>query len=357
MKKIIRTIFVTTLAMAMAIAATACSSSKTAEPKQGQKQVLNIFTWEGYVPSEVVSDFEAATGIQVNYSNFSTNEEMLSKIQAQKGQYDIIICSDYIIDNMRSEGRILQEIDWSRLANAANIDANYQGKYYDPDNKLTIPYASACAILVYDTAKVDTPVTKYADLWNPALADKLVLLDGDRDIIGLTLLKLGYSVNETDPARLAEAKEELLALKPNVAVFDANTPHNALINGDAVAGYMFGSQATAAMAEVSTLDFAYAEEGMMQYIDNIVVPEGAPNPDSAYAFMDYILDGEVSAKISALINYPNCNTAAKAFLPQEYLDNLTVNIPVEALQKAQMIAPIGNAAVTYNEIWTEFKSH
>ncbi len=320
-----------------------------------KQQELNVFTWEGYIPDEVVKDFEAKTGIRINYSNFDNNEQMLSKLKAQSGQYDIILCSDYIIDIMGQE-QLLDSINWSKLSNAGNIDSAYQSKYFDPDNKYTIPYATASAIIVYDKDKTGFDIESYSDFWRPELKDKLVMLDGDRDIIGLTLMKLGYSVNETDPAKLEQAKQELLALKDNIIGLDANTPFNYLIDGRASAGFMYGSQAVAAIAEVPSLKLAYPKEGLSIYEDCIVVPREAPNIDNAYIFMNYILEGSVSAKISELINYPNCNTAAKAFLSKEYLDNKAVNIPSELAAKAEPVENVGDAATIYSEIWTEFKT-
>lgn len=322
------------------------------------KQELNILTWADYVPNEVVLDFENETGIKVNYSNFSTNDEMLAKLEASKGgQYDVIICSDYIIDIMRKKENLIKELDTSKIENLKNIEEEFKNKYYDPENKYSIPYSASSALIVYDSAKVDFEIKGYKDLWNEKLKDSIVLLDGDRDIIGLTLQKMGYSVNETDKDILNKAKDDLLKLKPAIIGFDANKPHEMMISGEASVGYMFGSQATAVMNEIPTLKFVFPEEGMGFYIDNVVVPYNAPNSDNAYKFINYILDGKVSAKISSTINYINTNSAAKEFLPEEFLNNTAINIPKQSLEKAEVYMDIGEAKIEYDRIWTEFKSN
>lgn len=313
-------------------------------------------TWANYVPPEVIKDFETETGIKVNYKEFTTNEEMLMLFQNQTNQYDLIVCSDYIIEIMIQEGNLLRELDRSKLPNYSNISPAFQSQYYDPENKYTIPYATGCALLIYDPAQVGFEVKGYKDLWNPSLKDSVVLLDGARDIIGMTLQMQGESINETDPAKLDTARQKLLELKPNIISFDADQPHNAIINGDAKIGLMFGSQATAAMEEVDGLVCVYPEEGLSIYIDNFVMSAQSPNTENAYRFLNYMLDGKVSAKASSIINYANTNTAAQEFLPQEFLDNETVNIPEHLLGKTEMYQGVGEADLIYDEIWTEVKA-
>lgn len=321
------------------------------------KNELNIFTWADYVPAPIVEKFEKETGISVNYDNFSDNEEMLAKLQATKGgQYDIIVCSDYIIDIMRREGNLLQKLDKTKVPNFSNINPLYQNRYYDENNEYSIPYTAGGALLTYVASAVDFEVKGYKDLWNPALKNSVVLIDGDRDIIGMTLLSLGYSVNETDPAKLQEAKEKLMELKGNIIGFDSDKPHNKIISGEAVAGYMFGSQITAAYEANPEVKFVYPEEGLIFYVDNVVVPAKAPNLDNAYKFLEFILRPEISAEISSIINYVNCNKEATPFLPEEYLQNETVIIPDEVLEKSQMLKDLGESRKAYDEMWTEFKS-
>ncbi len=328
-------------------------TDKTTQPTATKE--LNIYTWAGYIPDDSVQKFEKETGIKVNYSNFSVNDEMYAKLKANHAsEYDIVICSDYIIDVMAREGGLLKPLEKEKLANYKNIDPSYQSKYYDPKNEYTIPFSGASALIVYDSEKVPFDITGYADLWKPELKDKVVLLNGDRDVIGFTLQKMGYSVNETDPAILQKVAEELKALKPNVAGFDANTPQQMMISGDATVGYMFGSQVVPVTDAIPAAKVVYPKEGMGFYIDNVVVPLNAPNAENAYKFIDFILDGQNSAAISSSINYMNANLAAKEFLPQTYLDNKTVNIPKEILDQAQVYQDLGDARKTYDEIWTAF---
>ena len=321
-----------------------------------KERVVNVFTWTYYIPDEVVAAFEDASGIRVNYTPFSDNESMLSRVQSTPGQFDLIACSDYIIDIMRGSD-LLAPLDRDALTNWGNIDPGCQSQYYDPDNEYTVPYTVTVPLIVYDTAAVSEPITGYADLWRDEFKGNLVLIDDMRNVIGMAEKKLGLSLNETDPSKLDQVRAELNALKDNVVVFNADTPHNTLIGGDAVAGLMFGSQIVAAQEEISTLEVVYPEEGLAFGIDCLVVPKDAPHMDAAQILINYLLDGEVSAWASALINYGSCNTAAAAYMSEEFKADKSVNVPSELLASAEMIRPLdGDAERLYDEIWTEFKN-
>lgn len=344
------------MAVILVLGLTACSGGGTAGTGNSQSSdTLNLFTWVQYVPDDIIKQFTDETGITVNYTNFSTNEEMLAKLQSGAGsQYDVIICSDYMIETMRQAGGLMEELDVSQIENYKNINPDYQSKSYDPENQYSVPYSAGSPMIVYDPSKVDFEITGYADLWNESLADSVVLLNDARNIIGITLKKMGYSMNETDPDILEQAKEELFALKPNVKLLDADTPHQAILSGEASVGYMFASQAAAAVAENPNLKIVYPKEGMGVGIDSLIIPVSAPHKDAAYKFINFLLDGQNSAFISEEIDYQNTNLAAQEFLSDEYFANPAVNVPSEYLKDAESIMEVGDAATIYDRIWTEF---
>jgi len=325
-------------------------------------RVVNVYTWEYYIPDEVVDEFSDATGIVINYSTFSDNETMLAKLQASEGQYDLIVCSDYIIETMIQQTEdpsakpLLEKIDAANLANYGNIDPSYQGQYYDPDDQYSIPYTNTIPLIVYNPDAVDFEIKSYADLWDESLEGKLALIDDIRNIIGITEKKLGMSFNETDPEKLALVKDELMKLKPNVAVLNADTPHNALLSGDAVAGFMFGSQIVYAKGEMPQLVSVYPEEGLGFGIDNYVIPASPPHLDATYIFLNYLLDGEISAEASDYIDYGNCNTAAQEFMTEEFRNTTEVNVPSELVADAEMVRMLDSETTRlYDQMWTEFK--
>lgn len=345
------------LTLSMGLLSGCQSKSNESSTAGGEEKVLNLYTWANYVPDDVINKFEDETGIKVNFSNFSTNEEMLAKLQANKGsQYDVIICADYIIQLMAQQSDVLMKpINKDNISNYKNVDTTYLSQYYDKDNKYSIPYTLGGEMIVYNPDKVKVDVKGIKDLWNPSLKDSVVLLDDPRSVIGMALTKLGYDVNTTDQAQLDKAKEELKKLKANVKVFDADTPHNSLISGDTTIGVMWGSQASAALKGNSNLKIVYPEEGMQFEEDNFIIPVKAPHPSNAEKFINFMLDGENANMANEVTEYISTNTATKQHSSESYLNNKAVFVPSSEFSKAKHIKDVGDATKQYDLIWSEFK--
>ncbi|MDF2502718.1 MULTISPECIES: spermidine/putrescine ABC transporter substrate-binding protein [Clostridium] len=356
-KKLLKTLSILLIFLVAMLSFAGCSNKTSSTSKNSGEKVVNLFTWANYVPDDVINQFEKQTGIKVNYSNFSTNEEMLAKLQAVKGsQYDVIICADYMVQVMGKQKEVLiQPINKSNIPNYKNVDSTYLNQYYDKDNKYSIPYSLGSQMIVYNPDKVKKDIKGIKDLWDPSLKGSEVLLDDPRSVIGMALTKLGYSINETDPTKLDQAKAELKNLKPNVKVFDADTPHNSLISGDTSIGVMWGSQASAALKGNPKLKIVYPEEGMQFEEDNFVVPVKAPHKENAEKFINFLLDGKVNNDITNNIEYISTNTAAKKYMSKEYLNNKAVYVPQDEFKKAKNLQDVGNVTKQYDSIWSEFK--
>jgi spermidine/putrescine transport system substrate-binding protein len=334
-----------------------CQSKTATTSKGGEEKILNLYTWANYVPDEVIDEFEKQTGIKVNFSNFSTNEEMLAKLQANKGsQYDVIVCADYIIELMGKQSEVLMKpINKDNIPNFKNVDPTTLDQYFDKGNKYSVPYTLGGQMIVYNTDKVKIDVKGLKDLWDPSLKNSVVLLDDPRSVIGMALTKIGHDVNTTDQAQLDKAKEELKRLKENVKVFDADTPHNSLISGDTTIGVMWGSQASAALKGNPKLKIIYPEEGMQFEEDCFIIPVKAPHPGNAEKFINFMLDGKNANQANEITEYISTNTATKEFSSQEYLNNKAVFVPTSEFSKARQIKDVGDATKQYDLIWSEFK--
>lgn len=335
------------MVLALVLMSTGCAA--------GKKELV-IFSWADYIDPELLAEFTEETGIEINYNYFNSEEEMLSKLEAvDGGEYDIIIASDYIINIARQED-LLKEIDKSKVPNYKNLNAKYLNQYYDPDGKYTIPYVAGTPLIVYDPSKVTCEVTGYNSLWDPSLADQVVVMDHMRNVIGFTMKSMGYSLNETDPDVIAAAGEKLLQLKPNIRALDGDTPHEKLISGECTIGYIFTSQVSAVLSERPDFKVVYPEEGMGFGIDSLFMPVNAPHEEEALKFMDFMCEPEISARASVFTQYINCNEAATQYLPEEFLNNQAVNIPADILGEIEFMQDIpAEATDQMNDIWNTFK--
>lgn len=323
--------------------------------KEDEAKAVNILTYAGYIPDTVLEKLKA-DGFTVNYTSADSNEQMYDKLKSSPELYDIVLCSDYMLDTM-IKAEMLKTLDTAKIENFKNINPEFQGKYYDLDNKYTVPYAPGSPLIIYNPDKVDKAITSYADLWDPSFADSLVLIDDMRVVTGITLKSLGYSMNETNEAKLDAAKNKLISLSPNVKLFDSNEPHNALISGDASVGFIFNSQAVAALNANPNLKVVYPAEGLGFGIDCFAISAKAPHADNALEFLNFMLDGKIGAEASEGIFYTCCNSAADEYLSAEFKSNPAIYFPEGKLSNAEFIMPLEDSVTSvYVANWTAFKN-
>lgn len=315
---------------------------------------LNVFNWSEYIPQSVIDEFQKKYGIKVNYTTYASNEEMLAKIMAGDSQFDLAVASDYMVDIMRKQ-ELIEELDMKNIPNFKNIGAQFKNLSFDPGNKYTVPYMWGDAVIVVNTKKIQGDVTSVSDLWDSRFKNSMVVLDDERSVIGLALKKLGYSLNETNPSRLDAAEKELVKLKPNIKIYDSDSPKTSLINGEAAAGYVWGAEAALAEKDNKDLKTFFPKEGMYLWQDNFVVPNEAPHKKNAELFINFILDPEISAQISKVYPYANPNVEAQKLMDKETLANTTI-YPSEAdVKKGEHLKDVGDTIKKYDEIWTELK--
>ena len=153
------------------------------------KGEVNLYTWEGMFPQEVLDAFTEETGYKVNYSSFDTDETMLAKLEAAEGgDYDVVIADDYIVEVAIAEG-LVTELDKTKLANIGNVNPIYQGQFFDPEDAYTVPYGAGVQTIVYDPSTVELDIQGYADLWDASLADSLAII-GNYRVINLSLIHI-----------------------------------------------------------------------------------------------------------------------------------------------------------------------
>lgn len=180
------------------------------------KNTLTIYNWGDYIDTDLIKRFEKETGIKVIYETFDSNEAMLTKIQQGGTTYDIAVPSEYMIDKMRKE-HLLIPLDHSKLPNLKNIDPRFMDLPFDEGNKYSVPYFWGTVGIVFNPKMLNgKKITSWNDLWDPDLRNKILLVDGAREIMGMGLNSLGYSLNDTNHAHLQEAKRKLDTLTPNI---------------------------------------------------------------------------------------------------------------------------------------------
>lgn len=309
------------------------------------KLTLNVLNWTSYIPDEIIADFESEYGIKVNYGTYSSNEELLAKVNSSAlGTYDLIFPSDYMVDLMISRD-LLVPLDLSRLQNLDNLNPEFLAQEYDEDNTYSVPFLLATSVIIYDESKL-APIRSYKDLLRPELENNLVILDDQRITLGAMLQASGSSMNATSSAALSGALNFYEKLRPNIKAFDSDSPKTFLITGETDAGIIWNAEATLAAAERDSLKIVYPAEGFALSMDNYCLVKGGKNTDAAYLFIDYLLRDDVSQAIVDEYPYisPNLSVAS---LPDSELD--------EILSRGTYVKNVGADIKKLDKLWAKFK--
>lgn len=337
----------------LAVLFAGCADTAGGSSPEGSGE-LNVFIWTEYIPQSVYDLFTEETGIKVNASTYSSNEDLLSKVKASnEGIYDIVVPSDYMVKMMAEQG-LLSELDKDGLTNLKNIGPQYLGQSYDPDNAYSVPFMGGVAALAVNTSIVGEDITSCSQLFSSEYENSIVMLDDFRAVTGMVAKTMGYSFNETDTATLDKISSKLMELKPNLKALDSDSPKSLMISGDASIGYMWNAEVALSIAENPDIKIVYPSEGCYLFMDNLCVLKGAKNAGNAQKFIDFILRPDVSKMISEEFPYLNPNTEAVKLLGDAYSGNPAINVPEEVIKKGEYIKDAGDALEQYNTIWTEF---
>ncbi|MFC4778834.1 PotD/PotF family extracellular solute-binding protein [Paenibacillus sp. GCM10023252] len=319
---------------------------------------LTIYNWGDYIDPELIAEFEEETGIKVIYQTFDSNEAMLTKIEQGGTTFDISIPSEYAISKMKEEG-LLVPLDKSKLPNLKHIDPAFLNLSFDEGNEYSIPYFWGTVGVVFNPDMVDgLTFNSWEDLWDPRLRNKILLLDGAREVMGMGLNSLGYSLNDTEESHLQEAKRKLNRLTPNVKAIVGDEIKMLLAGEEAAVGLVWSGDASEIMGENEKLDYVVPSEGSNLWFDNMVIPRTARNIEGAHLFMNFMLDPEVAARNAEYVGYSTPNAKALEFLPEEISGDERFYPSRELTGKLEVYENLGKRMLAhYNELFLEFKMH
>ncbi len=340
-------LLVSTLAIVLLVAG--CGGSGAGSQDEN---VVNILNWSEYLPEELIKQFEEETGIKVNYSTISSNEELVAKLNVGNATYDLAVPSTYFVEVLIKEGQ-LEKINKDNIPNLKNIDEKFMGWDFDPDDEYSVPYMWGTEIIAYNEDLVDFEIKSYKDLLNPKLKNGLVVVDDPRTMLGAALEMLGYSVNSTNEDEIMKAGEELKKLMPNIKAFDSDSPKNLLVSGEVKAGVVYGAEAALAMRENPSIKMVIPEDHLSLWQDNFVIPKDAPHKENAEKFINFILQPEISKEITMDYPYHNPNKAALELLPEDIRQEL--ELTDEDFNRGVHATDVGEAIKYYDRAWSEVK--
>gem|GEM_PF-5287 len=307
----------------------------------GESPVVNVYNWADYIGPTTLADFEAETGIHVNYDEYDSSEIVEAKLLAGHTGYDVVVHGGQYASRLIPLG-IFRPLDRSRLAGWKDLDPEVLAKLagYDPGNVYAAPYMWGSAGVAYNVKMVrermpDAPVDSGAMIFDPEVVSKFAdcgvsILDSPTDVIPMALVYLGFDGNSTNPDDIDAAEKMLSSVRPYIRYFSSTRLLTDMPNDEiCVAMSWSGDYAVARerAAEVGIdIDLAYSvpKEGSFFWFDGLFIPSDAPHPDAAMRFIEFLLRPNVMAAVTNQTRYANAVVTSQPFIEPEILSDPAV---------------------------------
>ncbi|MGQ0673470.1 MAG: ABC transporter substrate-binding protein [Hyphomicrobium sp.] len=296
---------------------------------------LNFYNWDTYIGETTLDDFKAAAGIDVNMSLFATNDELFAKLRAGNPGFDVIVPGSEFVERM-IQADMLMPLDHAKLPNKKNLAPDFQDAEYDPGRKYSMPYTWLTIGIGYRKSKVKEVPDSWKVLFDSDQYKGRIAVMGDASELFRTGFKyLGKSVNGGNAELIKEVEAILTKQKPFIKAFHEDNGQDLLLSGEVDVVMEYNGDIAQIMAEDEDIGFVIPKEGSMKQSDTLCIAKGAPHPDNAHKFINYLMDAEAGAAIYRTIQYPSPNAAATALMPDEYKNNLAIFPPAEIVAKCE----------------------
>lgn len=345
MKKILNYVAMTA-ALAGALVMCGCGPSKP---------VLNVYMWSDYIDLELVKEFERTNNCKVVIDIFDSNEFMYSKLKAGGAGYDVILPSSYMAKVM-NEQKMIETLDHSKLPSLANVNKAYL-THLAIDKKMdySVPYMIGFTCIAYNKDKLGKIPETWDVFADSKLKGRLTMLNDMRETIGAALMFKGYSMNTVDDKQLAEAKEQVIKWKKNLAKFDNEVYKVGIRSGEFLIVQGYSGDLFQVFAEAPELTWMCPKEGFSMCCDDWVIPVTSKNKDLAYKFIDFMTTPENAAKNMEFTCYSSPVDGAREFVSEENKSHPGMFIPDEMYKRGEIIQDLGANNAKYIKIWDEIK--
>jgi len=327
-----------TLAAALAVGSLVCGGPLAAE-------TLVVANWDGYMPPDLLENFAKEKGIEVEFAPHATNEEIMGKFLANQGEgYDVVFLSSPFAQAL-NQLDLLADLDHSKIPNMSNYYEEARELPYDPGFTYSAPYTWGTTGICYRADLVEEAPDSWNDILKPSKenAGKITMLQTDRWLMQPALFVLGYSVNETDPEKLAEARNLLIEAKKSLLAYDDTTFYSKLVSGEAVLVQGWDGWCNYGIAENDQIKFVLPKEGADLWVDTMVVPKASENKELAQEFIDYVLQPEVHSWVASNILYKVPNRAAMELVDPELIETFpNLGMTPEELTKLELVEDLGD---------------
>jgi putrescine transport system substrate-binding protein len=366
------------LALGCMLTLSACgdhkSASGTTSGSADSGKVLNLYIWSDYLAADTLSNFEKQTGIKVHVAYFDTNETLETKLLAGSSGYDIVVPTASYFERQIKAG-VYQTLDKSKLPNLKNMDPQLMSKValHDPGNEHGIIYMWGTNGIGYNEKMIkelmpDAPLDSWRLVFDPAVASKVAkcgisVLDSPAEMMRAVYSYMGKDPNSQKPEDLLQAEAVLTKIRPYIRNINSSEYIEALANGDLCVAVGYNGDVMQARDRAREANkgievkYVVPKEGSILWFDMMAIPKDAPNKESAYAFLNYIMTPQVIADVSNFKRYANGNLAAQPLVEAAVKDDPGIYPPPEQRQKlAVQLADSSDQTRAITRVWQKFKT-
>ena len=322
-----------------------------------EEKNLNVYNWDTYIGENTLADFNTATGIEVKMDLYADNDELFAKLKGGNPGYDVIVPTNDALERMIKAEMVIP-LDHAKIPNMSNIDAPFKDAAFDPGRKFSVPYMWGTLGIGYRKSAVEGVVDSWKVLFDSdQYSGQIAVLGDQANVLGAALKYLGYSWNSVNPDELKKVEELLIGQKKHIKVFADDNGQDLLASGEVKLCQEWNGDIKQIISEDDDVAYVVPTEGSLLWQDTLAIPAGAPHPENAHAFINYVLDGEAGKHIVETIQYATANKAAKDLMPEEYRNNPVIFPSEQVIAKCEPGLYLGEEATKVrDEIWTRIQA-
>ncbi|MDZ4095100.1 MAG: extracellular solute-binding protein, partial [Paracoccaceae bacterium] len=304
--------------------------------------VLNLYNWGNYTNPELLTKFEAETGIKVIVTDYDSNDTALAKVEAGGAGFDLVVPSANYVSIWAEKGLIVP-LDDSKLPHKGNIAPEWQDVPWDAGRAYTVPWQWGTTGIAVNTSvyKGDINTSDIFLRVPDELKGKINVVPEMNDIVNLAIFNVGGAPCTEDTEVLKKARDLLVAAKPDWISMDYGATEK-LSNNDWAASVNWNGSTMRARLANPDVAYGYPKEGYPLWMDSVALLADAQNVDAAYKFLDFIMVPENAALISSFARYANGIAGSDAFMPDDMKTAPEVIIP-EAFKASGHFLPTCSA--------------
>ncbi len=348
-----RQILHTGSAALIGISLTPWRASAAAEDKK-----LNFLNWDTYIGETTLDDFKASTGIRVQMDLFADNDELFAKFKAGNPGYDVIMPTNDYVERM-VQAKMLMPLDHDKIPNISNITPSFMTEAsFDPGRRFSLPYMWGTIGIGYRKSRAAAGIDSWKALFeSDDYAGRIAMMGASQYVLGAALKYLGHSWNSTEAAEIKAAEKLVIDSKKRFKVFADDNGQDLLATGEVDVAQEWNGDILQVMNEDDDITYVVPKEGSNLWQDCIAVPAGAPHPENAHAFINYIFSPEAAADIARTVQFGTPNEAAKKLLGDDYLKNPAIFPPEAILTRCEPSLYLGEQATRVrDEAWSRIQA-